>query len=431
VPIETNHLRQIISDAFSIAYFAMISTIFYFVFGTICDPDSMLKAGANNAYVAIWLILYFTLIIKGIASFKDILKPLGPATCLALVSLVAYTINGFEDSSLRNLGCLYLSFLSGVVLAAQYPTDRFFHLFYRTSCVLAAFHLAMYPFVSHLSANCDTRLSVFGMPLYAGLFAHKNQCGLYFGMSFLIGAARYIAGGNQRTLKEVIFLGMHIVCIAMSGAISPLLSTFGALTILMVISATFKRPFFGVVAIMMVLAIAVVAFFDRRDILSMLGRDSGLTGRVALYDVWFGYFQRHPFVGYGYGEFFSENPSSVGAELNSGILYAHYGNFESGYMQAAIDFGICGVFIYLYMIVAATKRSVRYARESKAEYRLAPLALMLYIVFSSINEVYITLFNSVHVMVLSYLFTKSALETFNSKGAVVSRRRFVLSAQEQ
>jgi exopolysaccharide production protein ExoQ len=403
----------------------MLSTIFYFAFGTISDPDGMLKASANNAYVAIWFTLYCILMIKAIRSFKYTLKPLAPPTCLALVSLVAYSINGFEDSSLRNLICLYLSFLFGVVLAVEYPTDRFFRLFYGLSCVLAALHLAMYPFVSHLSANFDTRLNLFGMPLYAGLFAHKNQCGLYFGMSFLIGAARYIAGGNRRKLQEIIFLGMHILCIAMSGAISPLLSTFGAITIIMTVSATVDRRFFGVVAIIVVLAMALVGFWDREDLLSMLGRDSGLTGRVALYNVWFEYFKPHPFFGYGYGEFFSDSPFSIGAELNSGILYAHYGNFESGYMQAAIDFGICGVFIYLYMIVAATKRSVCYARESKAKYRLAPLALMLYIVFSSINEVYITLFNSLHVVVLSYVFTKLALEIHNNKWAVVGRRSFV------
>jgi O-antigen ligase len=176
-----------------------------------------------------------------------------------------------------------------------------------------------------------------------------------------------------------------------------------------------------------VLAVTLVALWDMDDVFAIFGRDTGLTGRVTLYNVWFGYFMQHPFFGYGYGEFFSDGPYSVGAELNSGILYGHYANFESGYMQAAIDFGISGVFIYLYIIVAASKRSVRYARESKAEFRLAPLAVMLYIVLSCINEVYVTLFNSVHVVLLLYVFTRLARETHNSGGAVAGRRTVVFS----
>jgi O-antigen ligase len=425
MPTNWYHLRPIISDAFFISYLVMISTVFYFAFGTTADPDDITKAATNTAYVGIWSALYCILIIKGVILLRQTRNELMLPTCLALISFVAYSVNGFEDGSLRNLVLLYLTFLCGVVLAIEYPTDRFFRLFYRVSCVLVTLHLAMYPLVNQLPASFDTRLNMFGMPIYAGLFAHKNQCGLYFGLSFLIGAARYIAGGNGRKLKESILLGMHVVGIAMSGAISPLLSTFGALAVIVIVMSTFNRPFFGVAATIVVLAITLVALWDRDEFLAIFGRDTGLTGRVALYNVWFGYFKQHPFFGYGYGEFFSDGPYSFGAELNSGILFGHYANFESGYMQAAIDFGISGVFIYLYMIVAASKRSVRYARESKAEFRLAPLAVMLYIVLSSINEVYVTLFNSVHVVLLSYVFTRMARETHNSNGAVAGRRTVV------
>jgi exopolysaccharide production protein ExoQ len=408
MPIAGHHLRSLLSTSFFISYLIMISTVFYFGFGSIYDPDAITKAGGNTAYVVIWSALYVILLIKAFISFRYTLTALVVPTCLALVSILAYSIHGIEDGSVQDLCLLYLSFLFGVVLAAEYSPDRFFGLFYTLSCVIGALHLAIYPFFYHLSVNFDilNRPNIFGMPLYAGLFAHKNQCGLYFAVSFLIGAARYTVVGNQRKLTESCLLGMHVVCIGMSGAMSPLLSTCAAITIIILANRAFTRPFFGVVAFIAVLVITLLAVWGRENILAMVGRDSGLTGRVALYEIWFGYFMRHPFLGYGYGNFFAECPYSFAGELNSGFVYGKYCTFESGYMQAAIDFGILGVLIYLYMIVAATNRSVHYAKESKSEYRLAPLALMVYIICSSINESYITLFNSVHVGLLAYLFTR-------------------------
>jgi exopolysaccharide production protein ExoQ len=424
MPIKGHRLRHIISDAFLISYLVMLSTVFYFGFGSISAPDTTTKAGANSAYVVIWSALYVILLIKAVMSFRFTLAALLLPTCLALLSIVAYSIHGFADRSVQDLCLLYLSFLFGVVLAAEYSPDRFFGLFYTLSCVLGVLHLAMYPFVSHLSANFDTlnRPNIFGMPIYAGLFAHKNQCGLYFGMSFLVGAARYIAVRKPHKLRESSFLVMHVVLIAMSGAMSPLLCTCAAIMSIILLHLTFTRPFVGVIATMAVFIIILVVFLGREEILAMLSRDSGLTGRVALYEIWFGYFRQHPFLGYGYGEFFADCPYYFAGELSSEFLYGQYCTFESGYMQAAIDFGILGLFIYLYMIMAATRRSVHYAKDSKAEYRLAPLALMVYIVCSSINEPYITLFNSVHVGLLAYLFKRLSRACNNGAGQFVNER---------
>jgi exopolysaccharide production protein ExoQ len=171
-----------------------------------------------------------------------------------------------------------------------------------------------------------------------------------------------------------------------------------------------------------VAASTVVAILGRNELLEMLGRDSGLTGRMALYNVWCEYVTQHLLIGYGYGEVFSEGPYSLVDDVNREIRYGHVDNFESGYMQAAIDFGLCGVFLYLYMMGDAARRAVRYAKESMSPYRLAPLAVMLYIIVSSLNEVYITLFNTVHVGLLSYLFTRLPRETDNTDAPTARRR---------
>ncbi|WP_421839795.1 O-antigen ligase family protein [Novosphingobium sp.] len=412
--------------AFFTVYLAMVSNAFYLVFVDLSDVNNVGKASESQAYVAIWLTLYVVL-IGAIA----LIKPLAiPKTwifggILTLTSVAAYVTNGVEISSIVKLVSLVLTILFGGWAADRFSSDRVLSIFFSLAVVLTVVHLLLYP----LLANADfavvydrlQRNTLLGTTPYAGIFPHKNLAATFFVQAIVIGVGMALSPGGKWTAGLFVRLGIFMVALLLSGAVSPILS--GALSVaVMFVGVTYQRApaIAGLVGVVVAAVIvALVVFPDTW--LELFNRDDTFTGRTYLYESWYSYFRAQPIFGYGYGEAFNGTDNSLGEALNAGtgLWYSRYQNFESGFLQALIEFGLIGGATYAAAFYFAGRYAVRAVTDGSVSYALVPLGVFTYCLVSSLNEVPIVVPNTTTLFLLSFLSAKYALQP---AGLKVDRR---------
>ncbi|WP_298168618.1 O-antigen ligase family protein [Novosphingobium sp.] len=404
--------------AFFTVYLAMVSNAFYLVFVDLSDVNNVGKASESQAYVAIWLTLYAVL-IGAIA----LIKPLTiPKTwifggILTLTSVVAYVTNGVEISSIVKLVSLVLTILFGGWAADRFSSDRVLSIFFSLAVVLTVVHLLLYP----LLANAEfavvydrlQRNTLLGTTPYAGIFPHKNLAATFFVQAIVIGVGMALSPGGKWSAALFVRLGIFMVALLLSGAVSPILS--GALSIaVMFVGVTYRRApaIAGLVGVVVVAVIAaLVAFPDTW--LELFNRDDTFTGRTYLYESWYSHFSAQPIFGYGYGEAFSGTDNSLGEALNAGtgLWYSRYQNFESGFLQALIEFGLIGGATYAAVFYFAGRYAVRALIDGSVSYAVAPLGVFTYCLVSSLNEVPVVVPNTTTLFLLSFLYAKLFLRS--------------------
>jgi O-antigen ligase len=402
--------------AFFTIYLAMVSNAFYLVFVDLSDVNNVGKASESLGYVAIWLTLYIVL-IGAIA----LLKPLTiPKTwlfgaILVSASVTAYVFNGVEMSSIIKLVSLVLTILFGGWAADRFSADRVFSIFFNLAVAITIVHLLLYP----LLANAEfavvydrlQRPTLLGTTPYAGIFPHKNLAATFFVQAIVIGVGMAMSPAGKWSVSLLARLGVFMLALLLSGAVSPILS--GALSIaVMFVAVTYQRApaIAGLVGVVVAAVIvALVAFPDTW--LELFNRDDTFTGRTYLYESWYSYFQAKPIFGYGFGEAFNGSDDSLGEALNAGtgLWYSRYQNFESGFLQALIEFGIVGGLTYAAAFAAAGRYAVRAVVDGSAAYALVPLGLFTYCLVSSLNEVPIVVPNTTTLFLLSFFVAKYAL----------------------
>lgn len=402
---------------FFTVFLALISNAFYLVFVDLSDVNNVGKASESLAYVGIWLTLYIVL-IGAIA----LLKPLAiPKTwifgaILVLTSVTAYVSNGVEVSSIVKLVSLVLTILFGGWAADRFSADRVFSIFFSLALVITVVHLLLYP----LLANAEfavvydrlQRNTLLGTTPYAGIFPHKNLAATFFVQAIVIGVGMAFSPGGKWTVSLFIRLGIFALALLLSGAVSPILS--GALSVaIMFVGATYQRApaIAGLVGVVVAAVIlALIAFPDTW--LELFNRDDTFTGRTYLYESWYSYFSAKPIFGYGYGEAFNGTDDSLGEALNAGtgLWYSRYQNFESGFLQALIEFGVIGGLTYAAAFYFAGRYAVRTVFDGSASYTLVPLGIFAYCFVSSLNEVPVVVPNTTTLFFLSFLAAKYALQ---------------------
>lgn len=398
---------------FFAVYIVMLSNAFYLIFADVSDINNVARASGSLSYNVIWGSLYAILmgfIFIGLPRSMPKTWPISLA--FAIISIAAYVLYGFEESSVLKLICFILTIIFGGWVAARFSNDHMFDIFFRVAVIIAIVHLLLYPFLgeSRISVIYDRlqRDTILGIKPYAGLFSHKNFAATFFVQALIVGVGRIISPNGKSKLFTVFGIFLSTIIIAMSGAVSPILS--GIICIyLMIIIRIYARFPLASLSIGFVGAIAAIFFIVAPDvILNLFNRESTLTGRTYLYQNWMAYFTKQPILGYGYGEAFNGQPNSVGDFLNSGtgLRYSRYLNFESGMLQALIEFGIFGGLIFFMMFYCAGRYAIRSLRDSSIDYRLLPLGVFTYCLASSLNEVPIIVGNTVTLFFISYLFAK-------------------------
>ena len=424
------NLRLRFPLVFFTIYLAMITNALYLVFVDLSDVSNVGKASESQAYVAIWLTLYIGL-VGAIAFIKPFAIPRTwwLAIVLTLTSATVYVYNGVEVSSIAKLVSLIFTILFGGWVADRFSTDRVFGIFYNLALLITLLHLLLYP----LLANADIAIvydrlqrdTLLGTKPYAGIFPHKNHAATFFVQAIVIGVGMAMSPHGKWSVALFARLAIFMLALLLTGAVSPILS--GAISIaMMVIGVSYRRApvLAGLIGIAVAAIMAALVIFPDTW-LSFFNRDETFTGRTYLYESWYSYFRAQPFLGYGYGESFSGKDNSLGEALNAGtgLWYSQYQNFESGFLQTLIDFGVVGGVAFAVIFFAAGRYAVRTALENSITYSIVPLGIFTYCFVASLNEVVAVGPNTTSLFLLTFLSAKFALQPAARKVASRSRRR--------
>jgi exopolysaccharide production protein ExoQ len=392
---------------FLVAYQAMLGTCFYIAFASMSVDRMESKAGESVVYQMLWGAFYAGLFVRILIDrkkFIPIIKRLSAPLLLVAISLSAYTIHGAHIESIIKLGMYIMTILFAAWAASVVPAEEFLENFYKLACVVAVFQLAAYPFLNQQSSllyDPLERPTFIGGTAYAGLFAHKNLAGSFFSLGILIGLNKLT---NKVKLTDIVFLTVQLSCLLYSGAMTPLISLFIAYVVTISFGVLRTSPSLGKTMFLFIFVGCALGYAFREDVLLFFSRDVGFTGRDILYANWGKFFLRRPFLGYGYAEFFSNFTNSAGIELNAMIQWTNYFNFESGYLQSAIDFGGAGLAIYIYIIIKSLVFGFNCLNWTLSEHRKTLLGVTIFIIISSFADTYITLHNSLYPAFLFYVY---------------------------
>lgn len=406
-------LFSLTKTGFFVIYLVMLSNAFYLGFVDSTNLDKIGRASGSANYNIIWGTLYVGMTLLLFVELPRSNPRTWPiAGAFALISAVAYAQYGVQAGSLLKFACFLMTLVFSGWAAANFTTDRALTWFFRVSLVIALIHLAMYPWLStsKISIIYDRlqRDTLLGTKPYAGLFAHKNFAATFFVQGLVVGLGRLISRNGKFELSTIFGIGLQLVCLAISGAVSPVLTGFICIAVMVCVSLYAAMPLaslaLGLIATLSTLALIAVP----ETWLSLFHRDASFTGRTYLYTNWAKYAINRLFFGYGYGEAFNGMRGSLGENLNasSGISYSNYTNFESGLLQGIIEFGLCGFVVFAIMFFFAGRFSMRILRRKIIRNSVAPLGLFLYCLISSLNEVVIIVGNTTTLFLIGFLYAK-------------------------
>jgi exopolysaccharide production protein ExoQ len=424
---ESDGMREIglRRTVFLVCYFAMLSTCFYLAFATITISGLEEAAKESVLYQATWISLYVWLCLEIVLTKYSALRVLKAVTVpmlLILISVYAYAVGGAHDDAIVRLIMFSTTIVFAAWLASVVKLEELCVLFYGVASVIAVIQLILYPFLKEYSVLFDQleRTTILGLSPYSGLFGHKNLAGGFFGLSILM---RLVSSNRLSFVRQpvgIVLFAAQLICFLWSGAVTSVVALALAMLFVLCLKVLRRNRPLGIVGLCAAGAIILGAALFLDPILSLFGRDVGLSGRENIYSIWPQFFLERPLFGYGYGEFFSAAADAPSIALNRLTQWGGVVTFESGYLQCLIDFGALGGLVFAYIIARAMITSVKIAK-TKSTYRDVPLAVMIFVLCGSVSANFIEAHNTVFPVLVFYFYSRP-------KVAVTGRDRNTLSA---
>ena len=274
---------------------------------------------------------------------------------LLLTTIFSYNFVG----SLLSVICLMFNFIFAVWLAKKITLDQFFLIILKVlkyTLIVSMILLLIKPEIVVYIDPLD-RDSIIGLPNIKGLFPHKIHAGIYCVVGYILADFFY----NKTKYREYIVLkiAFFIAVLATGSSLG-----FSVLILLISIPAIIKFQIktSGTQGLMFfIFFFTFIIFFlfylgVPKDILTALGRDVTLTGRVPIWEFGLDYIKQHPFFGGGFKTFFDDVPNSPAQKLWAQSSYYNAPSFHNGYIEIIAESGIIGSFAFIVVLFKTVKK---------------------------------------------------------------------------
>jgi exopolysaccharide production protein ExoQ len=316
-------------------------------------------------FVPVYAVL-IALILYGV--FTGAKMPLGRllavfalVTGLLTIALLSYKPVG----ALVNVVLLSLDLLFAVWLASWATHDDFRQLVVRAMFIMAllAIPVALFDGAALFYDDPLERNNVFGFANFKGLFPHKIHAGIYNALGAVCAWSMYRDTGRHRHAG---LAGLFLLLAAASGSSIALLSLVlgvGGAWFLFLIQQRFGGAILTYVVVWALFWVLLFRLFDLYPaLMSGLGRDASMTGRLPIWEFGLRYFADHPFLGSGLGVFFDTDPKSPAQALWLSTLWYAAPSMHSGYLQLLTEAGLVGGSGFIVLLLVAVARSVESRR---------------------------------------------------------------------
>ena len=255
--------------------------------------------------------------------------------------------------------------------------------------------LKMFGWSYGISLFCSF-LFVFLIPTYGimpngswrGIYSQKNVMGQSMFVSFYTFYFLSFYAKKYQLLFKICCL-LSIVMIVFGQSVTSLMSVmFISATSqgLKLLSLKSKKAVLGILLFLILVALMLfLIIINFNTILNLYDRDITLTGRTPLWESLWGYIQQKPWLGYGYGSFFS------GSHRETDIIWQVHNwvppHAHNGFIQIWLYIGIIGLAIFSIGYFNCMFNSLLKYLVSKELKMLWIFLLLLYTIFFNLTEV--------------------------------------------
>jgi O-antigen ligase len=341
-------------------------------------PKSVVRAFALALYATSAAILFANRRGQGAALMRT--WPVWIAPVLATISMLW---SDAPDLTLRRSSALLGSTCFGVFLATRLRIKEQINLVAACAVVLAAISLVLVAFFPDVGLMVGRKAG-----MWQGVFSHKN----YLGRAMALGALALLLiafrSGASRWAAAGLVLCIPIVFASRSASglivLAVTLAVAATLRIIQTLPAEKRRTAliaFGVAAL--IGTGLVILFAD--EVLSIVGRDATLTGRVRIWRASLEQIVLQPWCGYGYGAvWYTERPGVdqiIARNLGFDPFTAH-----SGFFDLLLELGVAGVLSLAVPFALCAVRAVSWITTHDSPTRLWPAAYLVFFVVANIAE---------------------------------------------
>ncbi len=289
-----------------------------------------------------------------------------------------------------------------IYLGERYTTLEFARLLAQVLCIAMCVVIVLFFVAPHLVIDPGRQFAL------KGLSQNKNGFGFYIGLT--AATLLLIPFKRLRWLRNL-FIPVAFGLLLLSRSMTSVASTALIIAMLPLFLIARFHPkqrvvgyLFLTLSVMVgcILLVSYSAFF-----LSLLGKDDTFTGRTDVWNQLLLAIHHHPYLGYGYGSFWSGlSGESLDVTIASGWIVPEAHN---AYLELWIALGIPGIAACILVFWKAFSMAIRYIRTAPGWAALWPVACILFILVHGLGESEFIYDSSFACSLFTALFTSLAV----------------------
>jgi exopolysaccharide production protein ExoQ len=310
------------------------------------------------------------------------------AMVLLGVAIVSVTWSVSPQVTLTRAAVLAGTTLFGIYLAARFRSRELLLLL---ACVFAVTALASVVLIAVVPDRGIAGGTHVGS--WRGVYAHKNAFGLHMALGAVVFVLLALDVRRRRWRWRWLAAAGACLCAVLvvgSRSVTALMLTAMAALSLPLLAAVRHRSMarlLTALGLLMLLGIGgMLLAIAPESLLAAVGKDNSLTGRFPLWAVLVQQLQERPWLGYGYGAFWTgweSGPSKVVADV-AGEWYPWQAH--NGWLNVALQLGIVGTLVLLLDFVRNLHRSVLTLRATSSGAGQWPVILLIFLLVASASE---------------------------------------------
>lgn len=371
--------------------------------GTFAGSGSDAEGGSalNQALLLVSFLLFVALVVS--IRFERQRNRLPVVVWILLIWCFFSIIWSFDPllSTRRTIGlALTISFSASLI--STYDQRSFSLLLMKALFAVIALNLAVVFLMPNVGVATFPTLGA-----WKGLFTQKNVFGRIGVMGFLLGLVWFLRRDTNQKLALSLLAIAAVALVGSRSATSLAVASCGtALVFMLEITRRlrFSRSLSFVFLMVFVLASAGFAAWGLDFFLSQAERSDTLSGRLPLWDMLVYFGSRSPWLGAGYGAFWSaSNPSleHIWFVLGWNPVQSH-----NGFVELFIQIGGVGLILFCYLLLTAMGRSLPARIRSRDRHQFTALVFLFCVTLISLTESVFLVQNSIFTIIILYFSSR-------------------------
>jgi exopolysaccharide production protein ExoQ len=348
------------------------------------DEATLDKGIGSVIMQAIWSVSYlaaFVLLQRWCKGFLSVVRR--DKLLFLLVTLTAVSASWSDDPGVtfRRSVALMGTTLFGVYFASRFSPVNQLKLLSRAfaaAAILSVLFIAILPQYGLASAQ-------FGHA-WQGVYGHKNNLGSAMALGVVVFTFRAILD-RQKSLRWWGAVALALLLLVMTRSSTGFVGCLFALSVF-VLSPALRWSLCRTVAFFLGVAVmtggvGLWAISHLTYVLSLVGRDPSFTNRTTIWMVSIAMIARHPWIGYGYNEFWPGTGTDIVARFTHGFQASHAHN---AILNLWLDLGLLGVVIFVLQYLKSLWGAVVAARRTRTVEWLWPVVFLFFLAAYGLDE---------------------------------------------